>query len=255
MYDMTYQRQAYEAKFKTLPDIISSWVAPYGGVAGKDMLDFGCGEATTAIGFARNYPARRVVGIDIMPDVHLCAPLAREMLGLDELPGNLSLHQIQPGLLHDPTETFDIIYSWSVFEHIEQRILPSVLAQLRLALRPGGLLFIQIAPLFYSSEGAHLNHLVPEPWGHLINQHSLYREKLRAACPDDASFNSHWATYTTLNRITAPALLKAVRAAGFNVLRDYTTREDLDIPTQLEGIFERDVLLTNQVVLLAQPAV
>ena len=45
---------------------------------------------------------------------------------------------------------------------------------LRLALKPDGRLFIQIAPLFFFwPKVSHLTHKVAEPWGHLTNQYSI----------------------------------------------------------------------------------
>lgn len=251
---MDYQRKAYDEKYRLLPKIISEWLAPYGGVDGKILLDFGCGEATTAIGFTRQHLPRRVVGVDIMPDVHLCLPLAREQLGLDRLPDNLDLRQIAPGPLEFADDSFDVVYSWSVFEHVDRRLMPSVLGDLRRVMRRTGLLFIQIEPLFYSAAGSHLSHLLPEPWGHLAAQHDSYRQGLRAACPDQLAFETLWSTYSTLNRITAPELLDLLRATGFAILRQHATEDVRAIPAQLAHAFNPKALLTRQMVVLAARA-
>jgi SAM-dependent methyltransferase len=242
----------YRQKFTDVPLIIQNWMAPHGGLHGKEILDFGCGEASSAMGIALQYQAARVVGIDIMSDPDLCLPLAQQQLGLQELPPNLSLHQVKPGQMHDPEDQFDLIYSWSVFEHVEQTLLATTLEQLRGMLKPGGNLMIQIAPLYFSAEGSHLNPWIPEPWGHLVNQHSRYRAKL-AACTDEARFRLLWSTYSTLNRITAPQLIAAVHAAGFTLSREYFTTDKREIPEVLQGVYTEEVLRTDQVVLLATP--
>lgn len=243
----------YRQKFTYLPAIIQDWMAPYGGLNGKEILDFGCGEASTAMGIALQHQPARVVGIDIGSDPDLCLPLARRQLGLSELPPRLSLHKIEPGQVHDPEDRFDLIYSWSVFEHVEQTLLAATLEQLRRMLKPGGKLMIQIAPLYFSAEGSHLLPWIPEPWGHLVNQHSRYRAKL-AGCTEPALFTSLWGMYTTLNRITAPQLIAAVQAAGFTLLRKYFTHNQSKIPEALQGVYTEEVLRTDQVVLLATPA-
>jgi 2-polyprenyl-3-methyl-5-hydroxy-6-metoxy-1,4-benzoquinol methylase len=167
----------YRQKFTDVPAIIRDWMAPHGGLAGKEILDFGCGEGTAAMGIALQHKAARVVGIDIVSDPDLCLPLAQQQLGLEELPLNLRLHRVKPGEMHDPRDQFDLIYSWSVFEHVEQTLLAGTLETLRGMLKPGGKLMIQIAPLYFSAEGSHMNRWLAEPWGHLVNQHSRFRAK------------------------------------------------------------------------------
>lgn len=244
----------YRTKFTYLPQIIGEWVAEHGGLSGKDILDFGCGEATTAIGVALRHPTSRVVGVDIVSDIERCGPLAQQQLRLAELPDNLSLYRIAPGEISVGLSSFDVIYSWSVFEHIDQRLLPAILRQLRNLLKPGGVIFIQIAPLYFSAEGAHLMQWIPERWGHLTNQDSVYRGKLRAACGDDGTFDGLWSMYSTLNRITAMQLLTTLRENEFTIIREYTTSEDFEIPEPLKEIYVESVLRTNQIVVLAKPA-
>jgi SAM-dependent methyltransferase len=242
----------YRQKFVYLPWIIQDWMTPYGGLEGKEIFDFGCGEASTAIGVALQYQAARVVGIDIVADPDLCRPLAQQQLGLEELPSNLCLHRVTPGEMHDPEDKFDLIYSWSVFEHVDQTLLAITLEKLRGMLKPWGKLMIQIAPLYFSAEGSHMNRWLAEPWGHLVNQHSRYRAKLEG-CTDEATFKLLWSTYSTLNRITAPQLIAAVHAAGFTLAREYMTRDEREIPEVLKGVYTEEVLRTDQVVLLATP--
>jgi cyclopropane fatty-acyl-phospholipid synthase-like methyltransferase len=252
--DLTWSAEAiadatYRSKFCVLPSVIRDW---FGDLAGGDILDFGCGEATTALGLALQHGPRRVVGVDIMPDVERCAPDAARQLGLARLPANLELYQVKPGLLHNATDRFDLIYSWSVFEHVDERVLPAILSRLRSALKPAGRLFIQIAPLFYSADGSHLMYKIPEPWGHLTNQYSIYLEKLQAACSDRQEFEALKSMYETLNRITAAQLVDEVRAAGFEILRDYRTDRDDGIPAKIEKVFDKSLLLNEQIVILAQ---
>lgn len=120
-------------RFVSLPNIISDWTCEYGGIRGRDILDFGCGEGTTAIGLALQHGPKRVVGVEIHPEMDRCEPLAREQLGLTALPANLHLRRVVPGSVHDPSDRFDVIYSWSVFEHLERRLLGETFTLL-----PGG---------------------------------------------------------------------------------------------------------------------
>jgi SAM-dependent methyltransferase len=240
----------YRQKFLVLPDIIREWVAEHRSLDGASILDFGCGEATTALGMSLRFRPRRVVGVDIMADPDRCLPAAREQLGLEALPPNLALHRVARGALHDPRDRFDLIYSWSVLEHVDRRLLPEVLHMLREALTPDGLLFVQVAPLYYSAEGSHLFERIPEPWGHLLNQHDVYYAKLAHAVEDPDERRALWSTYRTLNKLTADELIQATRDAGLHLLRTYTTRDTYEVPPRLPEIFNEAVLCTNQVVLL-----
>jgi SAM-dependent methyltransferase len=237
-----------------VPAKLAEWLDPHGGLDGKDILDFGCGEATTVLSLALRWPRSRVTGVEIGRDLDRCLPLAREQLGLAALPPNMALHLVRPGELPDPRARFEVIYSWSAMEHVDQALLPAVLRQLRAALKPGGKLFIQIQPLYYSSDGGHLMYKVPERWGHLLNQDSRYAEKLRAACRDEAEFRALSSMYRTLNRVTAPHLFALVEAAGMRIVRRFVAREEHAIPAPLLEIYNEAVLRTHGVELLAEPA-
>jgi len=246
--------ETYRTKFVNLPDSIDDWTRPYGGLNGATVLDFGCGEGTTAIGIALRKSARRVVGLEIQqPEVDRCVPLAKEQLGLPGLPDNLSLYRVEPGKLHDPGERFDVIYSWSVFEHVERRFLLDAFGLLKGALKPGGVLFIQVAPLYYSAEGSHMLPWIKQPWGHLCDEHSVYYDKLKAATRDQEELRSLWSTFRTLNKTTADELRQFAEQAGFEVLRDHRTRDEFVPDERLTKIYHADVLMTNQVVLLLRP--
>lgn len=244
--------QEFFTKFNTVPATVSQWVSDYRSLQGADILDFGCGEGIMALGLALQFGPRRVVGIDIMPDPERCLPLAKAQLGLDALPENLELHRVKPGFLHDDRDRFDCVYSWSAFEHVDERIFDQTLGLIHNALRPGGFFFVQIAPLYYSAEGSHLCHKIQEPWGHLLHQHNAYYDKLAAVTGDAEELRSLWSTYRTLNRITVQQLLENLREQNFEILRTYTTRNELQPPARLKTIFREDVLVTEQIVALAR---
>jgi len=246
----TISDSTYRSKFVDLPRIISEWSAEYFSLEDKNILDFGCGEATTALGMALQKAPRRVIGVEIQDEYLRCLPLAKEQLGLGALPPNLELIKVLPGEMHSQTDRFDLIYSWSVFEHVEQPFIQPILESLRAMLKPNGLLFLQIAPLYYSAEGSHLKPWIPEPWAHLRYQHSVYKKMLEAGCPDEAERKTLWSVFTTLNKVTADQLVDLSKRAGFEVLRDYRTQDEIDLPEDLQMIFQKKILSTNQVVLL-----
>lgn len=240
------------ARYVDVPDIIASWVEPKLKLAEADVLDFGCGEGISALGMLRRKQVRSLMGVDIMPDVHNCLARGREHLGLQELPANMTLEQIAPGADFAPGRQFDLVYSWSVFEHVEQPRVADVLALLKSKIRDGGYLFIQIAPLYYSAEGSHLFHRIPEPWGHLRDQESIHYKKLCEACSSKEEIDALWSCYQWLNRITAPALRRAIQAAGFRIEREILIADGPKAPDDLAEVYHREILETNQVVFLAK---
>jgi 2-polyprenyl-3-methyl-5-hydroxy-6-metoxy-1,4-benzoquinol methylase len=245
--------EGFRGRFKMVPQVISEWVGRHRPLAGLDVLDFGCGEGISALGLVLDHEVGRVVGVDIGPDPERCLPLARAKLGLSTLPANLALHRVSPGYLHRDDDKFDLVYSWSVFEHVDQRLIGRTLKLIKSSLKRDGLFLAQIAPLYYSSEGSHLFHKIPEPWCHLLLQHNTLHERLVAATPDKNEFLTLWGTYRTLNRITAGELVDRIADGGFEILKTWTDRETRRPPGSLMEVYKEDVLTTHQVIVLAAP--
>lgn len=258
----------YRTKFVNVPDIIADWLSESGGLYKKDVLEFGCGEGTMALGIALRKEAQRVVGVEIL-DVHeQCLPLAWAELGIQELPTNLFLRKIAPGADLTRFGAFDVVYSWSVFEHVAQDMLDRAMRSIFDVLNPGGHFFLQIDPLYYSPNGSHMMPWIGEPWAHLTMQGNIFRQRLFSAPPTPAKVRNEWAvyipvhadtpiernalweTYETLNHMTASRLRRLAESVGFDVIRDYRTTADREIPIELLDAYDRDVLLTEQVVLL-----
>jgi len=244
----------YRTKFIDVPKTIADWLVAHGGIAGRDVLDFGCGEATAALGIALQHGARRVVGIEVHEQIENALPFARTELGLTRLPDNLELVRLDTDSQLNSLGTFDIVYSWSVFEHVRQDMIVDCFKKIRQVLRPAGVMFLQTTPLFYSAEGSQMKPWVPLPWAHLIMQQDLFFEALRkrTSSPDQAR-HLRW-VYETLNRSTAPQMLKAAQQAGFEVIREYKTFDEIAVPDELKEIYSLDVLTTNQLVFLAKHA-
>jgi cyclopropane fatty-acyl-phospholipid synthase-like methyltransferase len=244
----------FRAKFLTVADVIADWARDHGGLAGRDVLDFGCGDATIALGVLLRHGAARVVGVDTHAVLDEALPNARAQLGLQALPDNLQLVRIAPSAPLEPLGSFDVIYSWSVFEHVGQDLIGECFAKLKRALRPSGIMFLQTTPLYYSAEGSHLKPWVPEPWAHLTMQQDRFYDALRKAADSQEQAAQLQYVYETLNRQTAPQLLRAARRAGFEIVREYRTHESPPVPPELLEIYTAEALTTDQLVLLARHA-
>jgi SAM-dependent methyltransferase len=122
-------------------------------IAGKVVIDFGCGEGADAIEMALK-GARRVIGIDIREEVLERARTRALAAGVQDI-----------CLFTTSTyETADAVVSVDAFEHFEDpaailRIMSSLLG-------PSGEAFISFGPTWYHPLGGHLFSVFP--WAHLI---------------------------------------------------------------------------------------
>lgn len=236
-------REEFLAKIDYVPSIIHDWADAIGGLAGKRILDFGCGEGLQAAGIASRYQPGAVFGVDIN-DEHqsLQAILGGNGRTIDgAVP---QFHRIAPGQ-RLPFKDIDLIYSWSVFEHIDNRIFDDVVSDIRSTLSPDGHLFIQIAPLYFSPEGSHLWAFGYRNWEHLTKQ----IDHIRA---ETEQLDGQWSLFSTLNRITANDLVRRIEAGGFRLLRRYETKTEKMPPDALLDVYHEDVLRTDQVVVMFQ---
>lgn len=239
-------------KLYAVPELIADWTKPHGGLAGRRILDFGCGLGEAAAGVALGYEPAEVLGVDIRAETAACIAMLREHFGLEGLPPNLAFATVTEGEIA-PCGGFDLIYSWSVMEHVERGRLDAVIGGLHDHLRPGGLLFVQIAPLYFSAEGAHLWAVGYRDWEHLTRQLSEIQGEVDA-CADlpEERRPKLWKMFQRLNRITAPELIRRLEAAGFTLLREHREQTDRDPPPHLLDAYTVEALKTFQIVLLMQ---
>ena len=239
----------FRAKFVDLPHYLDVWTRQVGGLSGKRILDFGCGHGETAAAIALTRAPGRVVGVDINDEHKNLLEELRVHLALDALPDTLTFERIEPGAM--PSETgFDLIYSWSVFEHIDQMLFDEVVQKLRNTLADPGFLFVQIAPLFYSAEGSHFARYGMAEWEHLTLQVDEMRRRLYSAPGISAETKRmDWSCFETLNKLTAEGMIEAVTRNGFELVqKQFMVEQEIEAPAKLLRIFHRDVLMTNQVV-------
>ncbi len=135
------------AWFNTVPDIITSWLPQDFNWTSADVLDFGCGDGVTALSFACRHRCRKVVGVDVLANFEKCLRFAAPATGISDFSPNLMFKQIESGEIGDHCQ-YDLIYSWSSVEHVDQRLLVDIFRKLACALKPGGFLFMQVDPLF-----------------------------------------------------------------------------------------------------------
>ncbi len=231
-------------KFVALPSIITSWVEPFIELRGKRVLDFGCGFGVTAAGMATKHQLAVMHGVDINQEADGCVGLIGR-----ELPKSVTFEEILPGQIGSSTG-FDLIYSWSVFEHVRRGMLQDTLEQLVEAMNPGGVFFLQISPLYFSPEGSHLWSIGYDNWEHLTKQMDEVQEELEASEQSRDVVHALWSMYRALNRVTPNELLDRLSRAGLEQLRVQIDRKDMAVPRYLLESYNEDALRTFQIVCL-----
>jgi len=246
---------------------VYEWLSSAIDVRNANIIDFGCGDGIMDLGLAIKYQPRSVVGVDIHNSHSYLADTAQSQLGIDELPKNLDFRILSPGQsLETLARPVDAVFSWSVFEHIEKNLLPTILADIYKVLPPRGVFFLQIEPLYYSPHGSHLSGLIKEPWAHLLLSPDELVRRIDSAEPDEmsdahknktfdvCSFTDFKAylkrEYGTLNRVTADELMQLVKEAGFVIEKRHLHLMDLQPPPALLHQYSSQNLRCNEIMLL-----
>lgn len=209
------------------------------------VLDFGCGQGVAAASFALRHPEARVVGVDVEP---VPEPQLRNLLKTQighTIPSNLSYRTIS--LTPLSSEKFDLIYAWSVFEHIKEDKMVDTFAMLKDHLADNGVLFISCNPLYFSPHGSHLYKYFKSPWHHLL----LTLDELREGVVSDGLLTSEareWQQFLQLNRLTAHDIMGRASAADLKRLRQHLSKTDVAPPPRLARLYDNDVLTTTELV-------
>jgi SAM-dependent methyltransferase len=173
-----------------------TWTA----LAGRVVIDFGCGDGAEAIEIARR-GARRVIGIDIRPNVLERARAAAEREGVSDR-CVFALHT---------SERADVILSIDGFEHYEDPL--QVLRTMRRLVNPHGRVFITFGPPWFHPLGGHLFSVFP--WAHLIfTEKALLR--WRAGFKSDGAMRFR-EVEGGLNQMTVRRFRKIVEGSEFEV--------------------------------------
>jgi SAM-dependent methyltransferase len=122
-------------------------------IAGKVIIDFGCGEGAEAMEMAAR-GAKRVIGIDIREDLLQLARQKALGAGVQDICLFVS----------STTELADIVISLDAFEHFADPA--GILRSMDALLQPAGEALVSFGPTWYHPLGGHLFSVFP--WAHLV---------------------------------------------------------------------------------------
>jgi SAM-dependent methyltransferase len=131
-------------------------------VANKDVLDFGCGYGGRTVRY-KELGAKSVTGTEIVPEMVAEAQEFAKWKGVD-IQILLTPEGQQLAL---PDNSFDMICSYDVFEHVASP--EQVLQECWRLLRPGGVLHAVFPPFHHPLQGSHLDGYVSRsPFANLL---------------------------------------------------------------------------------------
>lgn len=256
----------FRAHFDYAAEVVHAWLADALDLRTARLLNFGCGDGISDLALVLRHGATRIHGVDIRREYAKLPRIAREQLGMARIPAALTFETIAPGTaLAGRHQGFDGIMSWSTFEHVQREQLLPILRDLHTCLRPGGVFFLQIEPLFHSPWGSHLRRYIETPWQHLlVPEDELWREIEAHEGPiaaDEVDFGFAdfgvdgykrfvFEQYRELNRLTADELVALVQQAGFAVQRQERRSVDVQPPPELVERHGAEVLRNNEIFLL-----
>jgi SAM-dependent methyltransferase len=172
----------------------------------KLVLDYGCGHGWQAVAMQKA-GARRVVGVDIMPDrlAHGQALAAREGCG-----GQVAFYRALPAEL---TGSFDVVLSLSAFEHFADP--PAELDAMKAAAASGGAVIISFAEPWLSPHGNHMGFFTKLPWVNvLFSERTVMRVRSRFRQDGATRYEE---VEQGLNRMTVARFERLIRASGMRV--------------------------------------
>lgn len=151
-----FEREGFGEFFKFFPDFPLR-----DAIRGKEVLDFGSGYGGKTVEYKLRCGAKRVCGVE--PFEHVIGQSRRyaEARGVEGVEFKACGHREIPY----PDESFDIVLSHDVLEHVED---PRVsIAEIWRVLRPGGLSF-NVFPLYLGAASHHLDYVVRVPGLHWV---------------------------------------------------------------------------------------
>lgn len=194
-------------------------------LAGKRILDFGCGSGASTATLCRMFPTASVVGVDIEADSLRIARARAEFYGLRNAEFVRSEAET---CLPDGLGRFDHIVLCAVYEHLLPEERATQLPSLWRALEPGGVLFIRETPHRYFPIETHTTGGLP-----LINFLPPW-----AALWATRRFSRHWRRDVTWTELLRAGIRGGTIGEIERILRSCPGRAQLLEPSRL-GVRDR----------------
>lgn len=224
-----FQEHYFEAANQTLEFLAGAGIS----MSGKDVADVGSGDGIIDLGLVHRGRPSLLVGYDLqLTSREILAEKASAFGVCATLPCELRFEQSGCRRVPAEDDSYDIIVTWSAFEHISDPV--TVCREMRRILRPHGVVFLQLWPFYFSERGSHLWDWFPEAFHHLQHDQEEVLALMRDSGVHDDSFTRYMADeFVHLNRLTLEGLHRSLLAGGFRVARLELISGAVEIPAQL----------------------
>lgn len=156
-------------------------------LAGRDVLDFGCGAGQLAFHFASKGLAKSIIGVEI--DTEALARARATLAQHPEYADTLSFVEGDVSGLPQVDESIDLITAFDCMEHVMDPA--AILADWARVLRPGGRVLIEWFP-YKGPWGPHMEALIPLPWAHVVFGEKAMLRTAAAIYDDPGFMPRHW---------------------------------------------------------------
>jgi phosphoethanolamine N-methyltransferase len=215
------------------PDEVARVLAGH-DIAGRSVLDIGCGAGGIDIALVSRHGAGYVTGIDVEDTV---LAHARRLIAAAGLTGRIGLVKVVPGPLPFPPDCFDVVFSKDSIIHIPDKA--ALMAEVHRVLKPGGWFIAsdwligteEISPRmaeYIAAEGLDFGMATP----------ARYRAAMTAAGFDSIRTTSRNAWYRTQARAELARLQGKVGAAAAAIVGEDFVRQNIGIWTRMIPVLD-----------------
>ncbi|MGD8396779.1 MAG: class I SAM-dependent methyltransferase [Candidatus Eiseniibacteriota bacterium] len=156
-------RAYWEWERATGEALVASHLGPSGDLAGRAVLDVGCGLGGKSVAYGVA-GARSIAGIDLAIDnAHACQRFAAD--GDARASCRLDFVAADAARLPFADASFDTVVANDVMEHLAEPA--ASLGEMARVTRPGGAVWLFFTP-YYSPLGSHLYDYIRAPWCNLL---------------------------------------------------------------------------------------
>ena len=184
-------------------------------IAGKEVLDLGCGEGGHVLALAAR-GAAHVTGLDTLPAFHNAQQEAARR--------GYAVTFVGADAATLPDASFDVVFSHDSFEHFADPA--QVLAQMTRLARPGGRLLIKFGPPWRNPWGRHMGGTVrrDRPWIHLVVPERVIM-RAQSVYHDEPEMKERYAELPGgLNRMTVGHFQRLLRAQPGLRVEEFTVK-------------------------------
>ncbi len=145
---------------------------------------------------------------------------------------------------------FDIVVSWSAFEHVDDP--PALMREIARVLRPDGCFVMQLWPFYHSEHGSHLWQWFPKGFAQFRYSEEEIERRVRSDASNAEFGELLLSEFRKLNRATLDDLGAAIRGAGMRVARLEPLSGAVNVPPGAADV-PLSSLAISGVILLAVP--